>query len=120
MLDQVFGDQLEALLSADHGFEAGPFGLELLLLLASSPSVTSSKSGSIFGLLRLLQLELGQPALVVDRDGGLVFDGALDVVDVDVVAEDGRGAGSSVSMGVPVKPMNEALGSASRMCLAKP
>ena len=55
----------------------------------SSPSVTSSNSASILGLLCLGQLDLGEPALVVDGHRGAVLDGALDVVDADVVAEDG-------------------------------
>ena len=41
--------------------------------------------------LGLVEFDLGQPALVVDPDGGPVLDGPLDVVDVDVVAEDGLG-----------------------------
>jgi hypothetical protein len=44
----------------------------------------------------------------------------LNVVDADVVAEDGPVLASSFSMGVPVKPMNDALGRASRRFRAKP
>ena len=40
-------------------------------------------------LLLLGQLDLGEAPLVVDGHRGAVLDGALDVVDVDVVAEDG-------------------------------
>ncbi len=35
-----------------------------------------------------VQAELGNAALVIDRHRGLVGDGALDVVDADVIAED--------------------------------
>src|SRR5947209_7600339 len=41
--------------------------------------------------LGLQELELCEAALVVDRDGGAVMDGPLDVVHADVVAEDGPG-----------------------------
>ena len=66
------------------------------------------------------QLDLRQPAFVVDADRGPVLDGLLDVVNVDVFAEDLDGVLVSVSIGVPVKPMNEAFGRASRMWRAKP
>ena len=33
VMDQVLGDQLDALLRADKGLERGPFGLELFLVL---------------------------------------------------------------------------------------
>jgi hypothetical protein len=39
-------------------------------------------------LLVGLELELGEPALVVDRHGGVVQHRALNVVDRDVLAED--------------------------------
>ena len=67
--------------------------LSFSLRSTSSPSVASSNSGSIFGRLGFLQLQLGQPALVVDRHRGAVDDGALDVVDADVVAEHGARVG---------------------------
>ena len=38
-------------------------------------------------------LQLGDAAFVVDGDGGSVLDRLLDVVDADVVAEDGAGVG---------------------------
>jgi hypothetical protein len=59
-------------------------------------------------------------ALVVDRHRGLVGDGALDVVDADVIAEDRPRVRVRLSMGVPVKPMKLAFGKASRMCRARP
>ena len=67
--------------------------LSFSLRSTSSPSVASSNSGSIFGRSDSFELELGQPALVVDRHGRAVLDGALDVVDADVVAEDGARVG---------------------------
>jgi len=43
--------------------------------------------------LGLLQLQLRKPALVVDRDGRTVYYSPLDVVDADVVVEDGARVG---------------------------
>ena len=93
VLDQIVGDQLDAVLGADDGLQLRPFGLELLLALDLFP----------FGGLveievevrddRRAQLQLGQAALVVDRHRGAVLDRPLDVVDADVVAEDGARAG---------------------------
>ena len=37
--------------------------------------------------LRLVDVQLGQPALVVDRHRGAVVHGILDIVDADIVAE---------------------------------
>ena len=59
----------------------------------SSPSVASSKSGSMRGRRSLVQLQLGQAALVVDRHRGPVLHRALDVVDADVVPEHGARVG---------------------------
>ena len=67
--------------------------LSFSLRAISSPSVASSNSGSIFGRSDCLQLELRQPAFVVDRHGGAIVDGALNVVDADVVAEHGARVG---------------------------
>jgi type I restriction enzyme R subunit len=53
----------------------------------------STRSGDLFeigvypGSLGLIQAQLGQPALVVNRHGRAVLHGALDVVHADVVAE---------------------------------
>ena len=88
MRHQVGGDERDALRIADQRLQRGPLGLELLLL----------RQLLAFGdLLELLvdlrqlggvQAQLGDAALVVDRHRGLVGDGALDVVDADVIAED--------------------------------
>ena len=89
VVDQVLGDELDPLLGADQRLQRGPLALELLLL------VQLLALGDLLELLvelrplGLVEFELGQPALVVDPDGGPVLDGPLDVVDVDVVAEDG-------------------------------
>ncbi len=105
---------------ADQRLDAGPLALE----------PCPARSGLVLGevrdlridlrLLVLVELDPRQPALVIDRHRRAVLDRAADVVDVDVVAEDAGVFTSPCSMGVPVKPMNEALGKASRMYLAKP
>ncbi len=86
------GDQLDAASRCRPSPRARPLALELLLaldLLALGDLLelgverrASRSSGSV---------ELGQAALVVDGHRGAVLDRALDVVDVDVVAEDGAG-----------------------------
>lgn len=43
-------------------------------------------------LFTLIQLDAGQAAFVVEGHGRPVLDGAVDVVDIDVLAEDGGGA----------------------------
>ena len=45
--------------------------------------------------------DLDEPGLEVDGDGGAVLDGAGEVVDVDVVAEDGLGVALSLRDGRP-------------------
>ena len=62
-----------------------------------------------------LQINFRQPRLVINRNGGAVFPGLQDVVNLNVIAEYGL-----LSIGVPMKPMNDAFGNASRICLAKP
>ena len=51
------------------------------------------EAGIDLRLLHSVQPQLGQPSLVVDRNGSPVLHGLLDVVDADVVAEDGAGVG---------------------------
>ena len=62
--------------------------LSFSLRSTSSPSVTSSNSSSILGLLGLVQLRAWPAGSRSRSDRRPVLDGALDVVDVDVVAED--------------------------------
>ena len=63
--------------------------LELLLALDLLALGHLLELGVDVRALVLVEVELGEAALVVDRDGGAVLDGPLDVVDADVVAEDG-------------------------------
>ena len=62
--------------------------LSFSLRSTSSPSVDLLELGVDLRPLGSFELQLGEPALVVDRHRGAVVDGALDVVDADVVAED--------------------------------
>ena len=93
MRDDVLGDQLEALLRPDHGFELRPSSLELLLAIDLLAFRRLLESWVDSGTLALIEGQLGEPALVVDRHCRLVLDRALDVVDADVVAEHGAGVG---------------------------
>ena len=88
MLDDVLGDEADALLGADDGLELRPARLEPLLALDLL---------ALGGLLELLvderalalvEAEPGEAALVVDGHRGAVEHRLLDVVDADVVAED--------------------------------
>ena len=80
-------DQLQPLLRADHRLELRPLGLELLLALDLLALGRLLELRVDLRPLGLVERELGQPALVVDRHRGAVLHGALDVVDADVVAE---------------------------------
>ena len=87
MLDEILGDEVDALLGADYCFELCPTSLQPLLTLYLL---------ALGGLLELLVNErvcaivkgnLGEAVLVVDGDGGAVAHSLLDVVDADVIAE---------------------------------
>ena len=93
VLHQVAGDELDAVLGADHRFELRPPALELLLALDLLAFGRLLELGVDLRPLRFLQLQLREPALVVDGHRGAVDDGALDVVDADVVAEHGARVG---------------------------
>ena len=93
MRDDVSGHQPDALLGSDHRFELRPSGLELLLAVDLLAFGRLLEAGVDPGPLALVERELGESALVVDRYRRLVLDGALDVVDADVVAEHGPGVG---------------------------
>jgi len=56
---------------------------------------------------------------IENRNGGFIVYGLLNVVNVHIVTENGLGVLSVVSMGVPVKPINVALGKASRQMFGK-
>ena len=77
----------------DHGLKLGPLGFELFLPFQLLPSVSSSNSGSMLGFFPFVEGKLGEPALVVDGDGCPVRFGPGDVIDADVVSEDGAGVG---------------------------
>ena len=91
VVHDVLGDEAQALLRPDDRFELRPLRLQLLLPL-DLLSLGDLLELLVDPRLQLLgEIELGQPALVVDGHGGPVLDRALDVVDRDVVAEDGAG-----------------------------
>jgi hypothetical protein len=102
---EVGSDQVDALLRSDHGLQLRPLALEPffagdLLVLGDLLEARVDPR-----LPRGVQSQLGQPPLVVDRDRCPVLHGLLDVVDADVVPEDGAGVG--VLLGRE-KPMNAA------------
>ena len=89
VLDDVLGDQADALLGADDGLELRPARLEPLLLLDLLALGRLLKVRIDRGPLVLVDAKPGEAVLVVDRHGGAVLHRPLDVVDADVVAEDG-------------------------------
>ena len=89
----VLGDLLDALLRADDGLQLRPPGLELLLALDLLALGGFLEVGIDARPKALVQLQLGQAALVVDRHRGPVLHRAPDVVDADVVPEHGPRVG---------------------------
>ena len=89
MLDQILGDQRDAFVRADQRLDAGPFALQALLLALRLVLSQVRDLAVDLRLLVLVEFDPRQPAFVIDRHGGAILDGAADVVNVDVVAEDG-------------------------------
>ena len=87
MRDDVLGDEPEPGPGPGDGLELGPPGLQLLLALDFLALGHFLELGIDLRPLGLVQCQLGESALVVDRYGGAVLDGSLDVVDADVIAE---------------------------------
>ncbi len=93
VIDKIAGDKPQALLGADQRLELRPFALQLFLPRDLFVFGDLLEFGIDLRLLRGLERQLGEPALVVDRHGGAVGHGALDVIDTDVVTEHGNGTG---------------------------
>ena len=91
VVDQVLGHELDPLLGPDQRLQACPLALELLLLVQLLALGDLLEVLVELRPLGLVEFDLGQPAFIVDPDGGPILDGPLDIVDVDVVAEDGLG-----------------------------
>ncbi len=87
MLHQIRRHQLEPFVGADDLLQRRPLRLEVLLLGDFLAFGCLLEIGINLRLLVLLELQLGESALVIDRHGRLVFHRAQDVVDADVIAE---------------------------------
>ena len=98
-VDQIGRDEpVPPLVRTDDGGQLRPLALEAFLAFDLLAFGDLFEVGVDLGALGLGELQLRQPALVVDRHRGAVFDRASDVVDADVAAEDrarGRVACSS-------------------------
>ena len=85
--DEILGDLLQPLIAGDEVILAGELALQLALLVVveiggrDQPLDVGVEGG-------VGELQFGDAVLVVERDGGAVFDGLAEVVDADVVAED--------------------------------
>jgi hypothetical protein len=86
---EVASDELQALLSPNHGLELRPLALELLSSLDLFTFGGLFKLGVNLRPLGFQQFKLRQPALVVDGHCRAIEDRALNVVNADVVAEHG-------------------------------
>ena len=93
MVNDVLGDLPDPVRSADNRLQLCPFGLQTLLALNFLAFRSLLKVRVNVRLFASVQDQLGQPALVVNRNGGFIFNGSLDVVDADVVPENGAGVG---------------------------
>ncbi len=90
MVDQIPGNQAQALLRPDDGLDVRQSSLEPFLLAFG---LVLDQFGDLVverRLLTFVEFDADEAALVVDRYGRAVFDAAVDVVDVDVIAEHGR------------------------------
>jgi hypothetical protein len=88
MRHQIGGDERDAFRIAHQRLQCGPLGFELLLLRQLLAFGDLLKLRVQLRQLAGIQAQLGDAALVIDRHRGLVGDGALDVVDADVIAKD--------------------------------
>jgi hypothetical protein len=100
MVDQIGRDQAQPLLRTDASGQLRPLGLEAFLAFDLLAFGDLFEAGVDLGPFGLGKFELGQPAFVVDRHRGAVFDRALNVVDADVVAQ-GRSGSSAQSWPAP-------------------
>jgi hypothetical protein len=120
VVENVLSNECLPFLAANHRFELCPFALELVFgsLLFAFGYVL--EVGINFGFLALVEGNFGEAGFVVDADGSSIFDGALDVVDVDVVAEDRLCAGIRFVDRSSGETDERGVGRASRRYLAKP
>jgi hypothetical protein len=79
VLDDVAGDEVQAFVRSDNGFELGPSVLQTPYALGFLAFCYFLEVGVEGRATDLVQVQLGEATLVVDGDGGPVLDGALDV-----------------------------------------
>ena len=93
VVHDILGDLLDPIFRADHRLQLRPLRLELLLTLHLFALGGFLEIGVDLRLFVLVQGQLRQAAFVVDGHRGPVLNGALDIVDADVIAEHGPGIG---------------------------
>ena len=104
VLHEVRRDEFDALRIADEGLQSGPFRFQFLPAILLLGLGDFGKFGVELREGGRVEAQLGDAALVVDRDRGFVGDGALDVVDGNIVAEHGPGIGIRLLDGRAGKP----------------
>ena len=87
MAHQILGDKLQPFLRANHRLKRRPFGFQLLPPLHFLVLCHLLELRINFRPFVLVEFQVREAALVVDGDRGLIVDGALDVVDADVIAK---------------------------------
>lgn len=88
VLHDVLSHQKQPFLGAHHRLKLCPLAFEFVFGGLFFPFGHVFKVGVDSGLLGIIEGEFSETGFVVDFDGGFVFDGSLDIVDVDVVAKD--------------------------------
>ena len=89
VLDQIPGDQAQALFRPDDGLDARPSAFQPLLFAFGLILGELRDLVVEYRLLVLVKLDAGKAALVIDRHGRAVLDAPVDVVNVDILAEHG-------------------------------
>ena len=93
MVNDVLGDLADTFLRADDRLKLCPLRLELLRTFDLLAFGGLLEVGIDHWLLALVEGQLGKAAFVVNGDSRPVLHGAADVVNADIVAEDGPRVG---------------------------
>ena len=110
MVNDVLGYLPDSVGSADDGLQLRPLGLEPLLALDFLSLGGFLEIRVNCWPLGVIKFQPGQAAFVVDGHGGPVLHGTPDVVDADVIPENGPGVGVLQFNGRAGKPNEGSVG----------
>ena len=114
MLDKIVGDETDAFVCANDGFQRRPFRFEPFLVLQFLSFGRVLKIRVNLRLFGQLQFQLGEPTFVENRHGRLVLDSTLNVINRNVIAENGP----RISVGLFNRRAGEANERSIRQCVA--